>query len=205
MLTNAGRMAIPAFRHASCLALLALALLAVPAHANSHGSEAPEYSLSIVEGESTLPEYQILSTSGSVHPNAPVAVSIVRGGLVVARNSSNGGVWLSQVPQPGDVVNLESPAGNVVGFVRFDGLPTIAPAVCAGSPSFSGQRTGGEPVEGGYYSLELHTDHYGNSNLRKTSSGAAQVSVLSGAAFGGSFLTPLAIGQTVWASESLQT
>jgi hypothetical protein len=188
------------------LALGLLALQAAPAGANSHNHEAPEYSLSIVEGESTLPEYEIVSTSGSVHPSAPVAISIVRNGIVVAAHSgSEGGVWLSQVPQVGDVVNLESPVGTVVGSVVYDGLPSIDPTVCAGSTNFSGQRSGGETVEGGYYSLEVHTDHYGNTSLRRTSSGNAQVTVLSGSAFGGSFLTPLSIGQTVWASESLQT
>jgi hypothetical protein len=181
------------------------AMLVAPAVANSH-HEAPEYSLSITEGESTLPEYEIVSTSGSVHPSAPVAVSIVRNGIVVARNSNNeGGVWLSQTPQVGDVVNLESPVGNVVGSVVYDGLPSIDPTVCAGSTNFSGQRSGGETVEGGYYSLEVHTDHYGNTSLRRTSSGNAQVTVLSGSAFGGGFLTALSSGETVWASESLQT
>ncbi len=202
------RTALPGLRRLTRIALLALGVLAVqaaPAAANSHSSEAPEYSLSIVEGESTLPEYQILSTSGSVHPSAQVAVSIVRGGTTVARGTGTEGVWLSQVPQPGDVVNLESPVGNVVGSVVYDGLPSIDPTVCAGSIDFSGQRTGGDPVEGGYYSLELHTDHYGNTSLRRTSSGNAQVTVLSGPAYAGNFLTPLAIGQTVWASESLQT
>jgi hypothetical protein len=208
MLINAGRMATPGFRRAARLMLLALGVFAVqaaPAAANSHSSQAPEYSLSIVEGESTLPEYQILSTSGSVHPAAPIAITIVRGGIVVALASGSEGAWLSQVPQPGDVVNLESPAHNIVGSVVYDGLPSIDPTVCAGSTNFSGQRTGADPVEGGYYSLELHTDHYGNTSLRRTSSGQAQVTVLSGSVYAGSFLAPLAIGQTVWASESLQT
>jgi hypothetical protein len=205
---NAGRMATLGFRCAARLVLLTLGMLAMqaaPAAANSHGSQAPEYSLSIVEGESTLPEYQIVSTSGSVHPAAPVVITISSGGVVHAQASGNEGAWLSQVPQPGDVVNLESPANHVVGSVVYDGLPSIDPTVCAGSTNFSGQRTGGEPVEGGYYSLELHTDHYGNTSLRRTSSGQAQVSVLSGSVYAGSFLTPLALGQTVWASESLQT
>ena len=35
--------------------------------------------------------------------------------------------------------------------------------------------------------------------------GRAQVTLLSGTTFGGSFLTPLALGQTVYASESLET
>jgi hypothetical protein len=172
--------------------------------ANS-GHEGPEYSLAIVEGESTQPEYGIAHTSAHVHPSASVAVSIVRGGIVVARSAGNEGVWLSQVPLLGDVVTMESPIGNVVGSVVYDGLPAIDPTVCAGSVNFSGQRSAGQIVEGGYYSLVLVTDHYGHSSLHQTSSGQAQVTVLSGPAYAGAFLTPLAGGQTVWATESLQT
>lgn len=191
----------------ACLALLALGALAAPAApalANS-GHEGPEYSLSIVEGESTQPEYAIVHTSAHVHPSASVAVSIVRGGIVVARDTGNEGAWLSQVPQVGDVVTVESPIGNVVGSVVYDGMPTLDPTVCAGSVNFSGQRSAGQTVEGGFYSLLLHTDPYGHSELRQTSSGQAQVTVLSGTAYAGAFLTPLVFGQTVWATESLQT
>jgi hypothetical protein len=77
--------------------------------------------------------------------------------------------------------------------------------VCAGSINFSGQRSAGQTITGGYYSLVLKTDHYGNSSLHETASGPAQITVLSGAAFGGSFLAPLTLGQTVWATETLQT
>jgi hypothetical protein len=202
------RLPIPASARAACLTLLfalgALAPAAAPALANS-GHEGPEYSLSIVEGESTQPEYAIVHTSAHVHPSASLAVSIVRAGIVVARDTGNEGVWLSQVPQVGDVVTMESPIGSVVGSVVYDGLPSIDPTVCAGSVNFSGQRSAGQIVEGGFYSLVLLTDPYGHSSLHQTSSGQAQVTVLSGPSYSGAFLAPLAGGQTVWAAESLQT
>jgi len=207
MTPRAARSPILGSVRAACLTLLALgalALPAAPAAANS-GHQGPEYSLSIVEGESTQPEYAIAHTSAHVNPSASVAVSIVRGGIVVARNTGNEGVWLSQVPQVGDVVTMESPIGSVVGSVVYDGLPAIDPTVCAGLVNFSGQRSAGQIVEGGFYSLTLVTDPYGHSSLHQTSSGQAQVTVLSGPSFAGAFLAPLAIGQTVWATESLQT
>jgi hypothetical protein len=199
----AGRLLAFGLARAACL-MLAFGVLATPALANS-GHEGPEYSLSIVEGESTQPEYGIVHTSAHVHPSSSVAVSIVRGGITVARATGNEGAWLSQVPQVGDVVTVESPLGNVVGSVVYDGLPSLDATVCAGSVNFSGQRSAGQIVEGGFYSLVLHTDPYGHSELRQTSSGQAQVTVLSGTAYAGAFLAPLAFGQTVWATESLQT
>lgn len=176
-----------------------------PAAANS-GPEGPEYSLSIVEGESTQPEYGIVHTSAHVHPSASLAVSIMRGGIVIARDPGQDNVWLSQVPQVGDIVTMESPIGSVVGSVIYDGLPSIDPTVCAGSINFSGQRSAGQTVEGGFYSLALYTNPYSHeTSQRRTSSGPAQVTVLSGSAYAGNFLAPLALGQTVWATESLQT
>ncbi|MFI5009565.1 MAG: hypothetical protein ACHQDY_04750, partial [Solirubrobacterales bacterium] len=204
MLPRAGRFLISGLARAACLTLLlALGVFVAPAGANSH--EGTEYSLSVVEGESTLPEDSIVHTSGWVHPSAQVVVSIVRGGVTVATQSRNEGVWLSQVPQVGDVVNLESPAGHVIGSVVYDGLPSIDPTVCAGSINFSGQRSSGQTVEGGYYTLELLTDHYGNTSVHHAGAGQAQVTGLAGAGYAGSFLTPLTIGETVWATESLQT
>ncbi|HEY2142665.1 MAG TPA: hypothetical protein VGG98_11480 [Solirubrobacteraceae bacterium] len=183
---------------------LVFAAAAMPAMATP--PPPPRYALSIVAGETTQPEYQIVHTSGSVQPSSSVAVSIVRNGTVVARNTgTSGGAWMSQVPQVGDVVTLESPVGTTVGAIVYDGLPSIDPTVCAGSASFSGQRSAGEPVEGGYFSLTLHTDPYGHTSLRETASGQAQVTVLAGSSYAGGFLVPLALGQTVFASESLQT
>jgi hypothetical protein len=98
-------------RRAACLVLPALVAGAVVAAPAVASTPAPEYSLSIVEGASTQPEDPILHVSGYVEPKAEIAVSIAHNGLVVVKNSSdNGGVWLSQVPQIGDVVTLESPS-----------------------------------------------------------------------------------------------
>src|ERR1700689_4635256 len=136
---------IPVFGRASCVALLvsgACAVSAAPAAAWEEEPKAPEYSLKVVEGETTVPEESILSTSGEVRiprdRNVQVTLRIEHDGLTVAQNTgSEGGTWLSQVPQVGDVVYLEAPTGNVVGSVVYDGLPSMEPTVCAGSTSFS--------------------------------------------------------------------
>jgi hypothetical protein len=181
-----------------CLALpmlLAGFVAAAPASADKF---TPEYSLSIVEGATTQPEDPILHVSGSVNFEAEVAVSITHDGLVVDKNSGNGGVWLSQVPQVGDVVTLESPVGVVKGAVVYDGLPSLDPTVCAGSTNFSGQRSAGDTLEGGYYTVVPHPSYYARRN-----GGLAQVQTLSGTGFQGTFLAPLQTGETVYAVESL--
>lgn len=192
---------------ASWLTLLLLgAVQAVPASAATP-PKPPEYTLAIAEGASTQPElYPVAMTSGQVTPSAEVVVSIIRGGIVVTqRTDKDGSVYLSDVPNVGDVVTLESPAHNLVGSVVYDGLPSMDPTVCAGSVSFSGQRSMGQEVEGGYYSLTVHTGPYGYKDAQRTGTGHAQVTSLSGSAYAGNFLAPLAIGQTVWASESSRT
>jgi hypothetical protein len=200
---SANETLIPLTARAFCLGLLALiAMLLAPVAALAR---APEYSLSIVEGESTLPEFQIAGTSARVEPRAPAVISIIRGGIVVAQSTGTEYVGMSQVPQAGDLLTLQSPPGNVVGSVIYDGLPSIDPTVCAGSASFSGQRSGAEPVSGGYYSLALRTDPYGHTSEHETNSGQAQVTALAGPAYAGNFLAPLSLGQTVQATESLET
>jgi hypothetical protein len=184
-------------RRVLCLALPVFAvgaMLAAPALASA---PAPEYSLSIVEGADTQPEDPILHVSAGVHPRAEVAVSIAHNGLLV-KDSGDGGAWLSQVPQVGDVVTLESPAGVPRGAVVYDGLPSLDPTVCAGSTNFSGQRSAGEIVEGGYYTVVPHPSYFA-----RRAGGLAQVQALSGPNFQGGFLTPLASGETVFAVESL--
>ena len=209
---GAARKRVGAVARALCLALLLCAGTvcagAPPASAwaTNHG---PEYSLKIVEGETTQPEHRIIETSGSVEPEeASVAVSIVRGGIEVSRSSGKGGAWMASIPAPGDVVNLESPTGpnghpggKIVGSFVYDGLPSIDPTVCAGSANFSGQRSTGQTVQGGYFSDVVGP--YGN--FERGNAAQAQITLLSGSAFAGSFLSPLAFGQTVWASESLET
>jgi hypothetical protein len=176
-------------------------LLAAPASARSGP---PVYNLRITEGETTLPENSIMSTSASVEPKASVQVSIVRGGIVVGREHGEGGAWTSVVPQPGDVVNLESPAGTVIGSVVYDGLPSMDPTVCAGSTNFSGQNTLGMTVKGKSVTLALQIEKYSTREV-ETKPQHAQVTVLTGTTFGGSFLAPLELGQTVTAIESLET
>lgn len=185
------------------LSACALALAAAPAVATT--AKTPHYSLSIVEGESTLPEDTLAHVSASVenvsHPQ--VVLSITRAGIVIARDQGDS-AGLGQVPQVGDVVTMEV-GGQVVGAVVYDGLPSIDPTVCAGSANFSGQRSGAQEVQGGFYTLVLHTNPYGETSIRHAASGQAQVTALVGGAYSGNFLTPLQAGETVWAEESSKT
>jgi hypothetical protein len=186
------------------VALGVSALCAAPAVAREE-TQAPEYAMKIVEGVTTLPEESILSTSASVNVpgnhHVQVALRIVHNGLTVAQDTeSDGGAWLSQVPQVGDVVYLESPVGTVVGSAVYDGLPSLDPTVCAGSTSFSGQRSSPEDViKGSYYTLVPHQSYTANRFGEQ-----AQVPTQSGTAFAGSFLMPLALGETVRAVESVE-
>ena len=189
---------LPGLRRTGHIAFAALAVglvVAAPATADNH---TPEYSLSIVEGANTQPEDPILHVSAGASSKAEVVLSIAHGGLVVDQDKGNGGAWLSHVPQVGDLVTLESPAGTVRGAVVYDGLPSLDPTVCAGSANFSGQRSQNETVEGGYYTVGPRTSYFARHG-----GGLAQVQVLSGSVFQGGFLTPLTSGETVFASESL--
>lgn len=201
---------IPGLRRASCAALLALAgsvVCAAPAAAWEEEPKAPEYSLKVVEGETTHPEETILATSGSVRlphvREVQVTLRIIHEGVAVAEASgSEGGAWLSQVPQVGDVVQLESPSGSgdIVGSVVYDGLPSMDPTVCAGSTNFSGQRSANEEIEGSFYTVVPHRTYTAHRR-----GGEAQITSLSGASFVGNFLKPLALGETVRAVEHLKT
>jgi hypothetical protein len=192
------------------LALFVTWAVVAPAGATSPPS--PTYTLSITEGETTQPEHSIISTRGEVGPEEPdasVAVSIIRGGIEVSRSSGDHGyAGMSSIPAPGDVVNLESPTGpkghpggRIVGSFVYDSLPSMDPTVCAGSVNFSGQRSTGQTIQGGNF-LDV-PGPYGN--FERWNALQAQITLLSGSTFGGSFLTPLAFGETVWASESLET
>jgi hypothetical protein len=87
-----------------------------------------------------------------------------------------------------------------VGSVKYDGLPSMDPTVCAGSANFSGQRSENEEVEGSFYTLVVHPSY-----VAKRSGGDAQVTALAGSVFAGNFLMPLALGETVQAREHLKT
>lgn len=184
--------------------LLLSAFGAAPAIATT--TQTPRYSLSIVEGESTMPEETLAHVSAGVenvsHPQ--VVLTITRAGIAIARDQGESSAWLSQVPQVGDVVTMEV-GGHVVGAAVYDGLPSIDPTVCAGSTNFSGQRSGAQEVQGGYYTLVLHTNPYGETSIRRTASGQAQVTALVGGGYAGNFLTPLQLGETVWAEEFSKT
>jgi hypothetical protein len=185
---------------AMCAALVAFAagaVLTAPAIAGEH-DKAPEYSLSVVEGADTQPEDSVEHVSARVNSEAGVAVSITHDGLVVDKQPGKGGTWLSQAPQVGDVVTFESQGFTTA--VTYDGLPSLEPTVCAGSTNFSGQRTAGYTVEGGYYTVTVGPIEH---NIYHSSHTLAQVQVLTGSSFGGDFLAPLATGETVYAVESL--
>jgi len=190
----------------SLLALAAVgAVSAAPAGAWEEEPKAPQYSISVVEGVTTQPEESVLSTSASArvphNHHVQLTLRIVHNGLTVAQDTeSNGNAWLSQVPQVGDVVYLEVPTGNVVGSVVYDGLPSMDPTVCAGSTNFSGQRSAGQEVEGSYETLVAHPNYTAHRHGE-----SAQVTALTGSSFSGSFLKPLALGETVKAVEHLQT
>jgi hypothetical protein len=182
----------------------AVSLAAFPAGAAAWESG---YQLKVVEGETTLPEYEsIASTSASVPSNAQVALSITRGAATVYRTVGNGGVWLPQVPQPGETVTLESPPGTPIAAVTYDGKPTLSSSVCAGSENFAGESTPGDTVEGFYDRQVLRRNPYGRVvGTERAQYGEAQVKTLSGGVFGGSFLQPLEAGQDVGAVESIKT
>jgi hypothetical protein len=191
------------------LALTMTCAVAAPAGARP---PSPTYTLSITEGETTQPEDSVISTRGEVGPeesDASVAVSIVRGGIEVSRSSGDHGyAGMSSIPAPGDVVSLESPTGSngrpggqIVGSFVYDGRPSIDPTVCAGSVNFSGQRSAGQTIEGSDF-LDVPGPYGGFESWNAVQ---AQITLLSGSTFGGSFVNPLALGETVSAKESLET
>ncbi len=186
---------------AAVVALLTLGVLSTSATV-AVASHMPSYSIKVVEGVSTLPEDSILSTSASAPDHTSVTLRILRGGSTIAQNTSEGGAWLSQVPQVGEVVTLEAPTGSgqLAGSIVYDGLPSMDPTVCAGSTNFSGQRTPGTEVEGSYLTLVPHPSYVATHH-----GGNAQITSLVGSSFGGNFLTAPSAGQTLSVSEHVTT
>jgi hypothetical protein len=188
----------------ACALCMVAVVLASPAYA--HEASAPKYSLKIVSGETTQPEHNIAGVSAGASQRAPVRVRILQGTTVLYQGTgSEGWTGVPQVPSVGDTVTVESPLGSVVGSVTYDGLPAIESTVCAGSESFSGERSGAETVEGGFYTDLPLTDPYGHVyGYESAGRGQAQVTLLSGTSFGGDFLTALQLGETVYASEAVE-
>ena len=175
-----------------CLAL-AVGLAGLVLGPATASAAPPSYYLNISEGSTTSPSFSVSEVSAAVSAGSQLRVTITRGGTLVAQAMSFGFAFTNQVPQVGDVVNVESPAGTVVAAITYDGLPSLDPAVCAGSTNFSGQRRPNATVSGAYYTLGRPYEPGGF--------GVAQVSTLSGSLFAGTFLKALAIGETVNASE----
>jgi hypothetical protein len=199
-------------RLASGLVLSLLGACVIAAPAGATGASGPHYLLRIVEGSTTLPEYQhpdsvYVQVNGS---NKEVVVEVIHAGLVVGQQSGNSdghqaSASVSPGPQVGDEVVLESPKGTPIARVTYDGLPTIDPTVCAGSTNFSGENTAGNVVEGNYEDYVLETPYHQSTQPERKAYGEAQVKTLSGTTFGGDFLKPLEIGEDVTAIESLKT
>src|ERR1700678_3225345 len=139
---------------AGCV-LVILGLAALPAVAAAENV----YGLSVSEGSSSS-GFSVADTNGFAEatPAHEARIAITRAGVRVAETPSGQGSFpfMSQVPQAGDVLSLESPLGTTVSSVTYDGLPTMDATVCAGSANFSGQRTPGTTLTGRYY-----TETYG--------------------------------------------
>ncbi|HTU77519.1 MAG TPA: hypothetical protein VMF09_02035 [Solirubrobacteraceae bacterium] len=184
---------------------LAATAVVLAAPADAHESSPPKYSLKVVQGTTTQPEDIKAGVSASSSTSQPIQVRILQAGATLYQSKGESG-WtgLSQVPVPGEVVTVEAPIGTIVGSVTYDGLPSIENTVCAGSTNFSGQRSGAETVEGGFYTDVPLTNPYGVYGYETAGRGQAQVTLLSGSSFGGSFLTALQLGETVYASEAVE-
>ncbi len=188
------------------LALVGAGVAPVSALASAHG---PRYSLTIAEGETTLPEYEHPDwvSAGIENSKAEVGLEVIHGGLVAGQDSgkNGGGAWVSPGPQVGDEVVFESPRGTTIAKFVYDGLPTLDPTVCAGSTNFSGENSSGDVVEGSYVKNVLETPYHQSTQPVQKAFGEAQVKSLSGTTFGGNFLKPLELGEDVTAVESLKT
>jgi hypothetical protein len=180
-----------------CVAAVALGIAGLALTPKTAEAAGVTYFLGISEGSSTSPEFPLPTVSASAP--GEVRITITRGGAVVAQSPPNEFefTFMHRVLQAGDVVNVESPPGTVVAGVTYDGLPSLDPTVCAGSANFSGQRRPNATITGGYYTLGGLRNSYGPSE----GFGEAQVSTLSGSAFAGTFLKPLATGETVFAAQ----
>jgi hypothetical protein len=207
MRASGGKLQLPLPTAIAALAVCVAAALGAPSSAAASGPL--EYTLKVTEGVTTVPENSVAYTSAHANHKTQMRLNLVHNGVLTYTDPTSHGEWVGfpQVPVPGDVLTLESPFGTVVGSVAYDGLPSMDASVCAGSRNFSGQRSGAESVQGRYYTEAPVLDRYGHpipGQWQHVNEGFAQVTALAGSAFGGSFLAPLALGETVVATESIE-
>jgi len=194
----------------AAFALLGLAPSAASAWNNIHGTL---YTLKVVAGETTLPEYPVSGVSATAEVESgrspQVAVSIVHNGITQITSSDHEGEWGAsispQAPETGETVVLESPVGHTIGSVVYDGMPTIDPTTCIGSANFEGENTAGYTVEGSYVVDSLVKPYHHSPEKKETGFQQAQVKTLTGTSFGGNFVQPIPSGATVSVTESLKT
>ena len=74
------------------------------------------------------------------------AISLQRGGDVIAANSGAYGTDMEVLPQPGDVLTV-SVDGQQVFNKTYDGRPTLDASVCGNATSFSGLRSATSTVD----------------------------------------------------------
>ena len=73
-------------------------------------------------------------------PGRQIAISLQRGGAVIADNTGTDAAYRDVVVQPGDVLTA-SVDGQQVFNRAYDGLPTLDASVCGNATSFSGLRS----------------------------------------------------------------
>src|ERR1700685_441669 len=192
-LTIRSRKSAAASSAAGCV-VVALGLAVLPTMA----AAANFYGISVSEGSATSSAFSIADTSGFAEatPAHEARVTIARAGVRVAETASGQGSFpfMTQVPQAGDVLTLESPLGTPISSVTYDGLPTMDATVCAGSANFSGQRSSGTTLTGRYT-----TETYGGAER------FVSLPLSSASSFAAGFSTALQSGETVFAEEERES
>jgi len=182
-----------ATKSAICCVLLVAGLAALPAVAAAESF----YGLSVSEG-STFSGFSVADTSGFAEatPAHEARVTITRAGVRVAETPSGEGSFpfMTQIPQAGDILTLESPPGTTISSVTYDGLPTMDATVCAGSANFSGQRSPGTTLTGRYTA-----EGYGAPE------GFVFAAQSPASAFAAIFPAALKSGETVYAEEERES
>jgi hypothetical protein len=118
-----------------------------------------------------------------------VHLRITRKGQLIAEQTGFYAASLEQVPQTGDLVTAESSSG-IKESVTYDGLPTVAGPLCAGSVTISGAKSPGATIS----IYRYNTSEYG-------SYAPAKVSYPSESSFLGTFEVPAVVGEQVGVAQ----